>query len=115
MRTVLTIRQPWAWAIFHAGKDVENRRWSTKYRGRLYVHAGLAVDDNAVALLRATGFDVPSTLPRGVILGAVTIVDIVREHDSRWAQPHHFHWLLRDAALLRRPLPHRGKRGLHRV
>ncbi len=23
----LSIRQPWAWAILHAGKDVENRSW----------------------------------------------------------------------------------------
>ena len=22
---VLTVRQPWAWAIIHGGKDVENR------------------------------------------------------------------------------------------
>jgi hypothetical protein len=23
----LTIRQPWAWAVVYAGKDVENRGW----------------------------------------------------------------------------------------
>lgn len=27
----LSIRQPWAWAILHAGKDVENRDWSERY------------------------------------------------------------------------------------
>lgn len=27
----LSIRQPWAWAILHAGKDVENRDWSDNY------------------------------------------------------------------------------------
>jgi hypothetical protein len=26
---VLTVRQPWASAIIHAGKDVENRTWPT--------------------------------------------------------------------------------------
>ena len=25
----LSIRQPWAWAILHAGKDIENRDWRT--------------------------------------------------------------------------------------
>ena len=25
----LTIKQPWAWAIIHAGKDIENRDWVT--------------------------------------------------------------------------------------
>ena len=29
----LSIRQPWAWAIIHAGKDIENRCWPTSYRG----------------------------------------------------------------------------------
>ena len=35
----LSIRQPWAWLIIHAGKDVENRTWCTNYRGRFLVHA----------------------------------------------------------------------------
>lgn len=35
----LSIRQPWAWAIIHAGKDVENRNWSTKFRGPVCIHA----------------------------------------------------------------------------
>lgn len=25
----LSIRQPWAWAIVYAGKDIENRTWPT--------------------------------------------------------------------------------------
>lgn len=28
---VLTIRQPWAWAIVSGGKDVENRTWATAH------------------------------------------------------------------------------------
>jgi len=31
----LMVRQPWAWAIIYSGKDVENRRWRTSYRGPL--------------------------------------------------------------------------------
>jgi ASCH domain len=41
---VLTVRQPWAWAIIHGGKDVENRSWRTKYRGPLLIHAGSAFE-----------------------------------------------------------------------
>ena len=26
----LTVRQPAAWAIFHAGKDIENRSWQNR-------------------------------------------------------------------------------------
>jgi len=36
---VLSIRQPWAWAIVHAGKDIENRNWPTRFRGRFLIHA----------------------------------------------------------------------------
>ena len=42
---VLTVRQPWAWAIIHGGKDVENRvRSLGPYRGPVAIHAGLALD-----------------------------------------------------------------------
>ena len=38
----LSILQPWAWAIIHGGKDVENRTWRTAYRGPLLIHASLS-------------------------------------------------------------------------
>ena len=38
----LSIKQPWAWLICAGYKDIENRDWSTKFRGRIYVHAGLS-------------------------------------------------------------------------
>jgi ASCH domain len=37
---VLTIRNPWCWAILHGGKTVENRSWKTSYRGPILLHAG---------------------------------------------------------------------------
>ena len=40
----LTVRQPWAYAIFHLGQDVENRTWQTHYRGRLSIHVAKRVD-----------------------------------------------------------------------
>jgi hypothetical protein len=42
----LTVRQPWAFAITHGGKRVENRRWryAPAYRGEFAVHAGAAID-----------------------------------------------------------------------
>jgi len=38
---VLSGRQPWWWAILHAGKRVENRVWPTKYRGPILLHAAI--------------------------------------------------------------------------
>ena len=35
----LSIRQPWAWLILNAGKDIENRSWYTSVRGRVLIHA----------------------------------------------------------------------------
>jgi hypothetical protein len=34
-----SVRQPWAWVILQAGRDIENRTWPTRYRGRVLVHA----------------------------------------------------------------------------
>lgn len=46
---ILTVRQPWAWAIIHGGKDVENRvrNIAGGYRGPVAIHAGLAYDKDS--------------------------------------------------------------------
>lgn len=41
----LTVQQPWAWAIIHGGKDVENRTQAWGYRGPLAIHAGARWSD----------------------------------------------------------------------
>ena len=43
---VLSVRQPWAWAIAHGRKDVENRSWPTQWHGRLAVHASARWDED---------------------------------------------------------------------
>jgi hypothetical protein len=35
----LSLRSPWWWAILYAGKRLENRDWTTPYRGPLLLHA----------------------------------------------------------------------------
>lgn len=114
---VLTVRQPWAWAIFNAGKDVENRRYPTSLRGALGIHAGQVIDMPAIAELRAAGFDVPDPddLPRGVIVGVTNVVDCVQDSESRWARPGRFHWLLDASTSLRTHVPHRGRRAIHSI
>ncbi len=39
----ISVRQPWAWAIFH-GKPVENRSWPSRYTGPLLIHASKTFD-----------------------------------------------------------------------
>jgi hypothetical protein len=85
---VLTIRQPWAWAIIHGGKDVENRSWSTKHRRPLLIHAGSAFEPRGyetVQQLATQQPPPPSELIHGAIIGVVGLVDCVRDSHSKWA------------------------------
>ena len=60
---VLSIRQPWAWLILHGGKDVENRNWATKVRGRVLIHAGSTMT-RGMAMVSAL-FTLPALAPVG--------------------------------------------------
>jgi hypothetical protein len=35
----LSLRQPWANAVLYLGKNLENRRWNTRFRGNFLLHA----------------------------------------------------------------------------
>jgi hypothetical protein len=77
---ILSIRQPWAHLITRGSKDIENRSWSTKYRGPFLVHASLRVDKEACLEHQLD----PSRLQTGGIIGIAEIVDCVQEHQSEW-------------------------------
>lgn len=107
----LSIRQPWAWAILYAGKDIENRTWATNFRGRVAIHAGMRYDEGGDAVLECKyGLQVPSDLPRGGIVGSVEIVDCVRASNSPWFEgPYGF--VLKDPKPLSF-IPMRGALGI---
>ena len=116
---VLTIRQPWAWAIMNAGKDVENRRWPTAYRGPLAIHAAKGLTRTEYlefVRFRQDMPDLPDTphiddLERGVILGITDLVDCTRDYDSPWfAGP--FGFVLRCPVKLETPIQATGRLGL---
>ena len=105
----LTVRQPWASLIVAGIKDVENRSRRTHYRGRLGIHAGLAIDEEGLRRYkRYLDFD----LPRGALIGSVLLVDCVENSKSRWAVPGYFHWVLADAKEFARPRKMTGRLGL---
>lgn len=112
---VLSVRQPWAWAILYAGKDVENRTWRTPYRGRIAIHAGKLIAPGAADKLRGIGIEVPADLPRGAILGTIDVMDCVEGVDSRWAVPEHWHWQLANPCPLALPVPCNGSLWLWRA
>lgn len=74
----LTIRQPWCEYILRKAKDVENRTWSTNFRGLVLIHAGKGVDPEAKDVVRDMG------LPLGGIVGVMKITDCVQHMDSEW-------------------------------
>ena len=81
----LSVRQPYAWAILHGGKDIENRTWHSEFRGPVLIHAGLHWHAVGPAeLARRMNLAIPSELPLGGIVGMVEIVDCVDRHSSRW-------------------------------
>jgi ASCH domain len=45
---IISLRQPWASLIVHGFKDVENRTWSTRYRGPLIIDSSLRADNIGV-------------------------------------------------------------------
>lgn len=119
----LTIWQPWASLIISGHKRVENRRWLTHYRGPLAIHAARQVDPEADDILSAAGVTPPADAPRGVILGVVDVVDVVRfgsrlpGFDEYNLGPDLFAWgpycwILRNPRPLATPIPARGQPGL---
>lgn len=82
----LTVQQPWAWAIIHGGKDVENRPWNCRFRGRFYVHAGLRLSDGGLEWMeQELGLRGPADFQYAVIIGTAELYDVGRNSDSRWA------------------------------
>lgn len=105
----ITIRQPWAGLIlagdgFGRLKDIENRTWTTAYRGRLLIHAAAQRCPIGAAAHGPGG-------ETGMILGSVELWDIAPS-DSRWALPNCHHWHLRDPLIFAELIPAKGQLGL---
>ena len=114
---VLTVRQPWAWAIIHGGKDVENRSWPTKHRGPLLIHAGSAFERNGydeVQWLARQPSPAPSDFVHGAIIGVVNLVECLRDAPSPWAVEGQWHWSLHDPRPITPSYPCTGRLGLWR-
>lgn len=95
---VLSVKQPWAWCIFNAGKNVENRTWATNYRGELYIHASQQFDWLGLKQLNDE-YEVPRDMilfEQGAIIGKVDIVSCVVNHPSNWADKKCWNFVLEN-------------------
>ena len=102
----LSLKQPWAWAIFH-GKPVENRTWYSNYRGPLWIHSSRTVkmEDYQFFIENKISY---GWLYYGAIIGRVNMVDCVKEHDSWWFfGPYGF--VFEDPIILGNPIPYKGQ------
>jgi hypothetical protein len=109
---MLTVRQPWAALIVAGIKDVENRPWTTRFRGSLLIHAGRKTDAEGFELMERLGVTLDGPLLHGLILGSVNITDIREDSPSPWAVAGAHHWLLADARPAISPMPALGALGL---
>lgn len=92
----LSVRQPWAWAIIHAGKDIENRSSFAVTKGRMTpiasiaIHAARTMTRQEYEAARAfmAHIDIacppPHELERGGIIGSVAVTAIVKDSASPW-------------------------------
>lgn len=111
----LSLTQPWAWLVCHGGKDIENRVWNTKLRGRFLIHASkrmtdddwmsayyFAKDVGGLALANSIpGYD---AMVRGGIVGVAELVDVVpptATPELPWHMSGQYGFVLRNV----RPLP----------
>ncbi len=112
----LTIRQPWAHAILHLDKDVENRGWRTRHTGPLLIHAARYEERHPREMLSKYLSRPPSEeslrdLPRGCIIGVAEVVECVEHSKSKWADRGAWHWLLRNVRPVK-PIACIGRLGL---
>lgn len=92
----LSVRQPWAWAIIHAGKDVENRSAMAIRHMRLGQSGGIAIHaakgmtrdeyERARLFMLALQVSCPpaADLVRGAIIGTVEIDGVTSRSASPW-------------------------------
>jgi ASCH domain len=85
----IVIRQPWAWLIVNGYKDIENRTWTTRYRGPLLIQASARRPTSREmhefrAFARKRGVTLPEEFELGGIVGMARLDDCVEKSRSKW-------------------------------
>lgn len=125
----ISLWQPWASLWCSPAKRHETRKFSTKHRGWIAVHAAKheASVDADVHQVALDHFESVVDLPRGAIVGCVYLVGCYRVDDL---MPHElgqadricgdwrsgrFAWRRSEFVLLPRAIPYRGQQGWFEV
>lgn len=138
---ILSVRQPWAWCIFH-GKGTENRTHKTGFLGRLWIHAGAGWSrrgENDPRVLEAWNagssrrMGMPTSTPwaygfrLSAIVGSVDLVDCHPDSGCcrPWGESHYvdaagtsrtdlWHWVFEKPQELRHAVDAKGRLGIWR-
>ena len=123
----LSLRKPWADLIFSGKKTIELRTWTTKLKlpFEVLIQTSSNID---VAGVKEYG---EGSLPRGAIVGKVTIVGIKKyssteeflsdsgkhcDNDLSWYKPGStYGFILQNPKLLPKPIPYKGRLGFFDV
>lgn len=118
---VITIKQPYASLIVYGYKKFEFRSWKTNYRGKILIHAGLAMDQEAYEKVK----HLPIKYNHGCIIGSVEIIDctklnnkllkVLNEQPNIYGINNDYNgyiWKLYNPKVLEKPIHIKGKLGL---
>lgn len=136
----ITVQQPWAHAIIHLGKNVENRTrlgtWKPAVGERVAIHAGKRLSQRGVETIPSLVYmptdwwsRIVPRMPLGAILGTATLAGLHQEEGGccrPWGEPSYIehggtkrvdivHLALTDPIPLGEPIDCRGALGLWTV
>ncbi|WP_042472845.1 ASCH domain-containing protein [Bacillus ndiopicus] len=133
----ITITQPWASLIALGEKQFETRGWSTSYRGKIAIHAGKKVNEEAFedfkAIFKRHGITSAKELLTGAVIATANLVECHKvtneDHENDIAMtdgpkisgqeyrvgdysPNRYAWELDSVQHLPKPIPAKGKLSL---
>jgi len=134
MIKTISVRQPYATWLSNPGpfinaqlqpKNIENRDWSTDYRGRILIHASKTFEKDALPfwlsrcpeLREAVPLD-EAQYPRGMLVGDAELVKVITQADPEAKSPWFcgpYGFMLASAKPIDSPVPCRGALKLFNV
>lgn len=121
----ITLQEPWAWLISQGFKDCENRKWSTVFQGRVFIHSGKAFSDDYRKIENWVGTHMGIMLPGrawleqyhcGRIVGVAEFAPMVSLlPDSPWKMRNQWAWPITWCHAVIPTAPVKGMLGLWRL
>jgi len=112
-RSVLSIKNPWAYLVVLGIKDIENRSWKTNYRGKLLIHATQTpikfnsynelFTSDQIKIIQDNNINFNQMI-NSAIIGDVELIDCIQNSNSLWAETGQWHWVLSTPKIYSTPM-----------